>query len=146
MDLLQNLKRTAHLYLTNNVCETLTACVFSFNRFVRNPVGYDEENFRKAGVVWSEDNGVVAVGEERHQNTTVYVMRAEAGLQSVLPFDEVTQKVKRMDGLLLVFFKREPAEPMRKDLVSIDALGPKPHELPDGRDAVLCGVDVLLRP
>lgn len=73
-------------------------------------------------------------------------LRAAAGVRSVLPFDEVTQKVKCMDGLLFVLFEWEPAEPMRKDLVSVDALGPKPHELPDGRDAVLCGVDVLLRP
>lgn len=49
-----------------------------------------------------------------------------------------------MDRLLFVLIERQPAQPMRKDLVDVDTLGPKPHDLSNGRDAVFCGVDVLL--
>lgn len=61
-----------------------------------------------------------------------------------LPFDEVTQKVERVDGLLFVLIERQPAEPVLKDLVDVYALRPEPRDLPHRRDAVLRGVDVLL--
>lgn len=64
----------------------------------------------------------------------------------ILPLYEVAQEVKRVDGLFLVLFERQPAEPVRKDLAAVHALWPEPHQLSYSRDAVLCGVDVLLRP
>lgn len=60
------------------------------------------------------------------------------------PLDEVTQEVEGVDRLLLVLVERQPAQPVGEDLVDVDALRAEPHELPDGRDAVFCGVDVLL--
>lgn len=58
---------TAHLYLTDDVCQPFAAWVFTLDRFVRDAVCDDEEDFREVGVVWSEDDGVVAV-EERQQS------------------------------------------------------------------------------
>lgn len=63
---------------------------------------------------------------------------------AVLPFNEVTQKVKRVDSLFFVFVEWEPAEPVGKDLIDIDALWPEPHDFSNSRDAVFCGIDVLL--
>lgn len=60
-----------------------------------------------------------------------------------LPFDEVAQEVKRVDCLLFVLFEWQPAEPVGQDLADVNALWPEPHDLPHGRDAVLCGVYVL---
>lgn len=52
---------TAHLYLTDDICEPFAACVFTLDRFVCNSVCDDEEDFREVGVIWSQDDGVVAV-------------------------------------------------------------------------------------
>lgn len=60
-----------------------------------------------------------------------------------LPFNEVTQEVKRVDSFLFVLFEWQPAEPVGEDLADVDALWPEPHDLPHGGDAVLCGVYVL---
>lgn len=62
---------------------------------------------------------------------------------AVLPFNEVAQKVKRVDSLLFVLIEWEPTEPMGKNLIDIDALWPKPHDLSNSRDAVFCGIDIL---
>lgn len=55
-------KAVTHLYLTNDVCEPFAASVFTLDRFICDAVCDDEENFREVGVVWAEDDGVVAVG------------------------------------------------------------------------------------
>lgn len=51
---------TAHLYLTDDIRQPFAARVFALDRFVRNSVCDDEEDFWEVGVIWSEDNGVVA--------------------------------------------------------------------------------------
>ena len=61
-----------------------------------------------------------------------------------IPFNEVTQEVERVHGLLFVLEEREPVEPMGKNLVDVNALRSKPHDLSYGGDAVFRGVDVLL--
>lgn len=50
-----------YLYLTYDICKSFAASIFTLDRFVCNSICDDEENFRKVGVVWAEDNGVVAV-------------------------------------------------------------------------------------
>lgn len=51
----------AHLYLTDDICQPFAAGIFTLDRFVCNSICDDEENFGQVGVVWSKDNGVVAV-------------------------------------------------------------------------------------
>lgn len=54
-----------HLNLTDDVCQPFAARVFALDRFVGNSVRDDEEDFGQVGVVWSEDDGVVAVEKRR---------------------------------------------------------------------------------
>lgn len=51
----------AHLYLTDDISQTLAACIFTLDRFICNSFCDNEENLREIGVVWAEDNGIVAV-------------------------------------------------------------------------------------
>lgn len=55
------------LHLTNDVGQPFAARIFAFNRFVGHSIGNDEEDFRQIGVVWSEDNGIVAVKKTNHK-------------------------------------------------------------------------------
>lgn len=57
----------AHLYLTDDTCQPFAARIFTLDRFVCHSVRDDEENLGEVGVVWSKDNGVVAV-ERRQQS------------------------------------------------------------------------------
>lgn len=139
----------AHLYLTDDVGQPFAACVFALDRLVGDSVGDDGKDFWEIGVVWSEDDGVVAVeGRESVSGVSVsfrwFFLTEREGGGVELPFDEVTQEVERVDGLLFVLVERQPAEPMLKDLVDVYALRPEPRDLPHRRDAVLRGVDVLL--
>lgn len=85
------------------------------------------------------------VGENNSQRGSPYqgLLPLESEEEEGLPFNEVTQEVKRVDRFLFVLFEWQPAEPVGQDLADVDALWPEPHDLPHGRDAVLCGVYVL---
>lgn len=61
----------AHLYLTDDICESFAACVFTLNGLICNPVSYDEEDLGKVGVVWPKNNRVVAV-ERRNVRVPPY--------------------------------------------------------------------------
>lgn len=54
-------------HLANDVGQSFAAHVFAFNGFVGHAVGDDEEDFGQIGVVWSEDDGIVAL-EKKRQN------------------------------------------------------------------------------
>lgn len=56
----------AHLYLTDDVGQPFAARVFALDRLVGDSVGDDGKDFWEIGVVWSEDDGVVAA--ERRQS------------------------------------------------------------------------------
>lgn len=134
--------------MTDDVCQPFAARVFALDRLVGDSICDDEEDFGEVGVVWSEDDGVVAT--EGRQTVSGASFRwsfmAERGRRGrgELPFDEVTQEVERVGGLLFVLVERQPAEPVWKDLVDVYALRPEPRDLPHRGDAVLRGVDVLL--
>lgn len=52
---------TTDPHLMNDVGQPFAARIFAFNRFVGHSHRDDEEDFRQIGVVWSEDDGIVAV-------------------------------------------------------------------------------------
>lgn len=51
--------------LANDVGQPFAAHIFAFNGFVGHAVGDDEEDFRQIGVVWSKDDGIVAVEKDK---------------------------------------------------------------------------------
>lgn len=55
-----------HLYLTNHVGQSFAAPVFTFNRFIHNTVSDDDENLGKVRVIRSKNDGIVAVGGNKH--------------------------------------------------------------------------------
>lgn len=52
------------MYLTNNAGQSLAAPVFAFNRLIGDTVSDNGEYLGKVCVVRSENDGIVAVGEE----------------------------------------------------------------------------------
>lgn len=54
------------MHLANDVGQSFAAHVFAFNGFVGHAIGDDEEDFRQIGVVWSEDDGIVALKKTKN--------------------------------------------------------------------------------
>lgn len=128
--------------MADDVGEPFAARVFALDRLVCDAVGDDEEDLGEVGVVGPEHDGVVAAKRRRVSAGVRVGIRTALG--SNPPLDEVAQEVEGVDRLLLVLVERQPAQPMREDLVHVDALRAEPHELSNGGDAVFRGVDVLL--
>lgn len=61
-----------------------------------------------------------------------------------LPLNKITEIVVDMDRLILILPHRQPAEPERKHLIEVDLAAVVFTDLCDGRDGILCGVDILL--
>lgn len=62
-----------HMNLTDDVCQPFAARVFTLDRFVGNSVCDDEEDFGQVGVVWSENNRVVAVEKTRSADVFAFI-------------------------------------------------------------------------
>lgn len=55
-----------HLYLADDICQSLAACILTLDRLVGDPFSDDLEYLGKICIVWSEDNRIVAVGRKMH--------------------------------------------------------------------------------
>lgn len=61
-----------------------------------------------------------------------------------LRLNKITEIIVNMDRLILILPHRQPAEPEREHLIEVDLAAVVFTDLGDGRDGVLCGVDILL--
>lgn len=123
-----NEKRKTYLYLKDNISQSFAAVVFTFNRLVGDAISNDGENLGKVCVVWSENDGIVAVGEKFMLNSPQIQSLSVYPSGRFSPFDEVTEIVKRMDRLLFILVEWQPGQPMGKHLADVHTLWPVLHD------------------
>lgn len=130
--------------MTNHVGQSFAATVFPFNRFIHNTVSDDDENLGKVRIIRSKNDGIVTVGGKQRFNSNLFLRVSElTSGDRHAPFDEVTEIVEGVDGLLFILVEWQPGQPVREELGHVDALGAVLHDFGHSRDAVLRGVGVF---
>lgn len=100
--------------MTNDICQSLAAVIFSFNRFISNPFSNYEEYLGKVCIVRSKNSRIVALIKGQNNGDLIRTGRKieyhpiHRTTKQDSPFNKITQIIKGVNSLFFVLIEWQP--------------------------------------